>query len=710
MNSRFSLSRLVLTAGFTCIKIFAGDAPPDTAFPLPQSNDAPIKLERFVVTGELDRAREAIVPSLGASQFQINRDQILAEAGGGNASFNNVLLRAPGVAQDSFGQLHLRGEHANMQYRINDILLPEGVSGFGQELDTRFVDTVAVLTGSLPAQYGYRTAGVIDIHTKNGANAEGGSVTLYGGSFNSARSAFELGGTEGRLDYYITGSYFQSDLGIENPTDRRTATHDHTQQLKGFGYFSCLIDSTSRLALIMSGSSAKFQIPNNPNQDQAFTLAGMPTFDSANLNESQRENNGYATVSYQKSTTDAGLQVAAFSRTSDVKFTPDPVGDLIFNGVASAVQRDILSNGIEADGRWAVSVDHTFRGGFILTTARAKVDTNDRVFAVDAEGNQTSSTPFLIGDNQSKLGSLYGIYLQDEWAAVNQLTVNYGFRADVSNGYVRESQLSPRINLVYTPTECMSFHAGYARYFTPPPLELVSSEAIAKFAHTTNAPEVTASSPVRSERSHYFDLGVTQNFTKAWSVGLDGYYKTAKNQLDEGQFGQALVFSPFNYRIGKIYGVELSTNVTAGAFTAYANLAISKATGREIVSGEFQFGQDELDYIATHDVALDHDQRYTSSVGITYKWENTLVYTDALYGSGLRRGFANTEALPSYTTADLGLDQKIALRGKQELHLRIDVMNLFDKVYELRDGSGIGVGAPQFGARRGVYGSAIWAF
>ena len=710
MNLRFSLSQLVLIAGFTCSNIFADDAPVDTAFPSPQSSDDPIKLNRFVVTGELDRAREAIVPSLGASQFQISRDQILAEAGGGNASFNNVLLRAPGMAQDSFGQLHLRGEHANMQYRINDILLPEGISGFGQELDTRFVDTVAVLTGSLPAQYGYRTAGVIDIHTKNGANANGGSLTFYGGSFNTARSAFELGGTNGQLDYYITGSYFQSNLGIENPTDQSTAIHDHTQQLKGFGYFSYLIDKTSRLALIVSGSGAKFQIPNNPNQDPAFTLDGVPAFDSANLNENQRENNGYATISYQKSTTDADLQVAAFTRTTDIKFTPDVAGDLIFNGIASAVQRNILSNGVEADGRWAAFPDHTFRGGFSLTSDRAKVDTNDRVFAVDAAGNQTSSTSFPIVDNQSKRGSVYGLYLQDEWTAVNKFTVNYGFRVDKANAYIHEGQLSPRINFFYTPTDRTSLHAGYARYFTPPPLELVTSEAIAKFANTTNAPEVTTSSPVRSERSHYFDLGVTQKITSTWSFGLDGYYKTAKNQLDEGQFGQALVFSPFNYRTGKIYGVELSTNLAVGAFSAYANLAISKATGREIVSGEFQFGRDELNTISTHDVALDHDQRTTSSVGVTYKWENTLVYVDGLYGSGLRRGFANTESLPAYTTADLGLDQKIALAGKQELHLRVDVVNLFDKVYELRDGSGIGVGAPQFGARRGVYGSVTWAF
>ena len=664
----------------------------------------------MVVTGELDRAREAIVPSLGASQFQIGRDQILAQAGGGNASFNNVLLRAPGMAQDSFGQLHLRGEHANLQYRIDDILLPEGISGFGQELDTRFVDSVAVLTGSLPAQFGYRTAGVIDIHTKTGESATGGSVTVYGGSFATARAAFERGGTAGRLDYYVTGSYFQSDLGIENPTGLRTALHDHTQQTKGFGLFSYLIDPTSRLALIVSSSGAKFQIPNNPGQAPAFALVGVTKFDSTTLDENQRETNGYATVSYQKSTAEVGLQVAAFTRASAINFTPDPVGDLIFNGVASAVRRAIVSNGIEADGRWALQAEHTMRGGFIFTVDRAKVNTNDQVFSVDAGGEQTSNTAFSIVDKQSKRGTQAGVYVQDEWTATDQLTINYGFRADAVQAYVHEGQLSPRINFVYTPAEGTSLHAGYARYFTPPPLELVTSEAIGKFAGTTNAPEVTTSSPVKSERSHYFDLGVTQKLTRAWSVGLDGYYKTAKNQLDEGQFGQALMFSPFNYHTGKIAGVELSTNITVGALTAYANIGISKATGREIVSGEFQFGQDELDYIATHDVALDHDQRFTGSTGATYKWGSTLVYADVLYGSGLRRGFSNTEKLPSYTTADLGVDHKIALAGKQELHLRVDVVNLFDKVYELRDGSGIGVGAPQFGARRGAYGSVTWAF
>ena len=62
-----------------------------------------------------------------------------------NAAFNQTLLRAPGVAEDSFGQLHVRGEHANLQYRINDVLIPEGITGFGQELDTRMLSSVSLI-------------------------------------------------------------------------------------------------------------------------------------------------------------------------------------------------------------------------------------------------------------------------------------------------------------------------------------------------------------------------------------------------------------------------------------------------------------------------------------------------------------------------------------------------------------------------------------
>ena len=180
--------------------------------------------------------------------------------------------------------------------------------------------------------------------------------------------------------------------------------------------------------------------------------------------------------------------------------------------------------------------------------------------------------------------------------------------------------------------------------------------------------------------------------------------------MDEGQFGQALIFAPFNFDSGRVAGLELSGNYARGPFSAYANFAVSQALGHRIVSGQFQFEQDELDYIASHDVHLDHDQTYTASLGASYRWGEWQAYADLLYGSGLRRGFANTEKLPAYEPVNLGVIRKFKPRPHAELSVRLDVVNVFDKVYELRDGSGIGVGAAQFGARRGLFSGLTWTY
>ena len=699
MSQKLSLSVFLLTATALAAQT-AAEAP---------TGGPTVVLDRMVVSDKLDKAREDIVPSLGATEFRIDRTQIDALALGAAAAFNEVLLHVPGVAQDSFGQVHVRGEHANLQYRINDVLLPEGLTGFGQELDTRFVDSVNVLTGALPSQYGYRTSGVVDIHTRS-STRDTGDLSLYGGSFGTLRASAEATASQGRLNGYVTVSGEQSDLGVENPSAARNAIHDHKDQFKTFGLFSNVLDDTSRVSVMASASVARFQIPNNPGQEPMFTLAAVPVFNSANLDENQREKNAYAIVAYQKSTGAMNAQLSAFTRYSQVVFTPDRRGDLIFNGVASNVRRAIVGNGLETNLMWPLTPAHTLRAGAILTSTNAGTRTVTSVFATDASGNQATSFPVDIADSQRKLGWLYGAYLQDEWNPFSGLTVNFGARADASRAYTHEGQLSPRLNFVYTPSERATFHFGYARYFTPPPLELIQTSTLGRFNGTTNEPAVAASSPVRSERSNYFDAGVSLKLSPNLTAGLDAYDKHATNLLDEGQFGTALIFSPFNYGKGHVSGVELSANYSLDGFSTYVNAALCRATGRNIVSGEFQFDPDKLAYIASHDVHLDHDQRLTASAGTSYKFGGTLAYLDFLYGSGLRRGFANTGHLPKYNPLNLGVDHTFKLAAHRDVHARVDVVNVFDQSYELRDGSGIGVGAPQYGSRRGFYGTLSWAY
>ena len=691
------------------------------------------QLGNITVVGKLDKARDTIIPDLGATAHVFSKEQIETLSQGANAPFNQVILRAPGVAQDSAanGDLHVRGEHANLQYRINDVLLPEGITGFVLELDPRFIESMRLITGSLPAAYGFRTAGVVDIHTKSGAFENGGEGELYGGSYDTIRPSFEYGGSQGKWNYFMDGSYNHNELGIENPTPSHNAIHDTTDQAKTFIYASRILSDTSRVSLMGSASYSNFQVPNTPGQPVGTapggnawnSTAGPATFDSTTLNENQNEQNYYGVATYQKSAGDLNLQVSAFGRNSSVHFRPDQVGDLYFNGVASNVKRDLVSGGVQTDASYALGDKHTIRGGALFLGESVKADSATTVFNLDGAGNPTGA-PYPIMDNNNLYGLFTGLYLQDEWKMFSKLTLNFGGRFDVFNSsFDNEHQVSPRINLIWQPTDSTTLHAGYARYFTPPPVENVPGSTVAKFDGTSNSTGNDQDNPVKAERANYYDVGVSQKITPELTVGLDGYYKDAHNQLDDGLFGQTLILSAFNYAKGRIYGVEFTGSYNRGGFSSYANLAWSQAQGKNWNSAEFLHGPDgpgtDLAYVRNHWIYLDHDQRVTGSFGVAYTWNEgrnkaTRIYADALYGSGLRTGGAdgsvNGGSVPQYYSINLGAEQSFNLNKGRILKARLDVVNVTDNIYELRDGSGVGVNAAQYGERLGFFGSISYVF
>ena len=726
MHPFHTLSVLLLASVATLAAQTATETPP---LPSPASTgQAPVELQKFVVSGQLDRARENIAPSLGATSFFIGPQQIMDLPQGADAPFSAVLLRAPGIAGDSAanGDLHLRGEHANLQYRINDVLLPEGISGFGLELDPRFVNSLQLITGSLPAQYGFRTAGIVDIQTKSGAFAPGGGFSLYGGSFDTIRPSFETGGSSGDLSYFVDGSFEHNDLGIENPTAGSPAIHDTTDQSRLFSYWSRILNDHSRVNLMVSASDSRFEVPNTPGLPAGTSPNGTPwlpgSFDSAKLDENQREKNYYGVVTYQKSAGSLDLQLSAFGRSSSVHFRPDPVGDLFFNGVASDVARKLISAGVQGDASYSLGDQHTWRAGLMLLDETVSVDSATTVFPVDA-GGDANGPAYTLADHSKLHGLFAGVYLQDEWKLTPRLTLNYGARLDVFNAtFDHEYQLSPRFNFLFKATDATTLHAGYARYFTPPPVEDVPGSTVARFDGTSNAAPSDQDDPVKAERSDYFDAGVTQQLAPGFSAGLDAYYKRARNQLDDGLFGQTLILSAFNYARGEIYGVEFTGSYTRGGFSSYLNLAHSVAKGRDWSSSQFLFDPADRAYVRDHWIFLDHDQAVTGSTGISYHWDTprggTRISADLLYGSGLRNdataadgsNVPNGGTVPAYTTVNLGAEQSFKAGGHRLWKVRFDIVNLFDRSYELRDGSGVGVNAAQYGTRRGCFGSVGYTY
>jgi outer membrane receptor protein involved in Fe transport len=738
----------------------AQTAPAPAASPASPAKPGASVSEIVVTAQRLNDARASIQPQIGASVYAITDQAIKQMPGGENVQLDQVILQAPGVAEDSYGQIHIRGEHNGLQFRLNGIILPEGLSVFSQAISPRVANSVELITGALPAEYGLRTAGIVNITTKSTFN-DVGSVSIYGGSHGDIEPSFVFGGSTSDTNFFVTGSYKRNDLGIEGPDERSNPLHDHTEQFNGFAYLDHILNPNSRVSLILGTSDDRFQIPDvsgGVNGGLGLSVNGVDDYPSTSLNESQREQTQFAVASYLHTTDRFTTQVSVFGRYSTLTFSPDVLGDLLYDGIAQAAAKSDTAGGLQAEASYNLTDQHTLRGGVIVEVDHSTSATTSQVLLIDNNpasatyGAELSNQPYTIIDDSSRVAHTYSVYVQDEWKILKNFTVNYGLRFDDFEGYRDENQVSPRLNFVWLPTPSTTFHAGYARYFTPPPFELVSSASVSKFIAPTGNPLVTTSAnPVAassganplpgtsgqlvatpgeplvsadttpySERSDYYDVGVAQKIGPHFNITFDSYYKTSKNLLDEGQFGAPIILTPFNYARGLQYGLELTMSYANGPFSAYANFSHTRATGEDWNTSQFSFNQAQLDYVRNHYIFLDHDENYSVSAGTSYLWLGTRLGGDLIFGSGLRANAAlaspltepdgslltavpNGQELPSYIQVNLAISHRFANVAGGPLEIRFDIINAFDEVYQIRSGSGVGVFAPQYGPRRGLF-------
>lgn len=672
---------------------------------------APAGLETVVV--EAPRIGGPDVSPSGSNQYTVTAQDITDLPAGANTALSDVLAQMPGVAIDQNQQIHIRNtEGPQFQYQINGILVPLDINTnppFVSMINPMFIKQVDLLDGILPARYSYATGGVVDIETKDGCEQPGGSTTIFGGQRGTLQPSVEYGGCSGKLSYFLSGLYDQSNTAFSSATPGSNAVHDWTNQGQGFGFFSYALDPRTELSIIVSAAGSNNQLPNVPGLAPQFTLAGAAIPPSSAINSYLNFRDSLIMVSLKGTPyQDLTYQLSYAAHSISEQFRPDNAGELIYQGVASTASHNDLDNTLQGDLTWK-RLDHTLGTGFYLAEYRVIADDTSLVFPVDALGAQTSTTPVTVINNAHATNIVAGLYGNDLWQINDRLSANLGLRWDELTGFTGHTQFDPTVNLSYLVTPATTLHGGFARSMNVPSFQGISPTASATFVGTSAAGPSGVATPL-TEDDYEWDVGVAHHVTPTLTVSEDNFYEVTHDYLDTGQFGVVPIFAPFNYAHGYIWGSELAINYKGQSLSAYANLTVGRNMQRGVETGQFNFSPAELAYIDSNSIVLDHQPLVGASAGATYDWKPYSFSIDATYSSGLRAGFADETALPPVIQVNLSAQRAFTVKGVGEVVDRLTLLNVLNRVNLIRPAEGIGIFQSAYGPRLTVLNSLTIPF
>jgi outer membrane receptor protein involved in Fe transport len=706
---------------------------------LGKSRPAPVMLT-LALTQEI--ALEVVSPlapintKASSETYSVSRKEIEVLPRGNNLELQDVLQTIPSAAYGGLKQVHIRQDHANLQFRIDGVPIPDTVSStFSDVISPRAWERADILLGGLEAQYGNKSAGIIDITSKSGTRPPFGSLQAFGGSNQTFNPSFEYGGTVGEtFRYYALHSFTTTNRGIE-PQTLKEALHAQSERHQTFLRGDYQHDNRNNFTWLFLNATAKYQIPTTNTlmaNAQITGLIGAPTAASQDLNEFQKENNQYAHMVWRHDVTaDQFFSLAGYFRHTRATFVTDPLNALRYTPdenepfSAGSQYRNAYSAGLRLDYTYIPNKRHLVKTG--LQVDRTQAVNKTRLFAfaqdlADADGDGETRDPIggVLGrDSDNRLiGWREELWLQDQWTPDQQWTFNLGLRYDQIQYFSSEGQLSPRLGITYKPDRGNAFHFFYGRLFTPPNLEAVSFAKL-NVTGTTAEPENQTNNRVRAERAHYVQAGSQHAlFDDRVTVELTGFYKLNRFMSDAGQFGTTPLLNFFAFERGWQRGLDLAVKAQVTDDLAFrGSAAWGQCKGYGLQSGHFLLEQAEINDINSKGgVFCDHSQFLTSSAVLSYRLgERTTVSGQMLYGSGLRTaetgGKTNSTHEDSYTTYNLSVAHVFPLEHRQKFLLGFDVINLLNEKYFYNRGEGsIGLGVAHAGMPQSFFVRGQWFF
>src|SRR5436309_5266557 len=465
----------------------------------------------------------AIQYKASSETYQVSRKDIAILPQGNNNDQVDVLLTIPSVAYGALQQTHIRQDHANQQFRIDGIPIPDTATGaFADIVPPRAWERADIILGGMEAQYGNKTALVVDITSKSGTKPGFGSAQMFGGSNETVNPSFEYGGTVGeKFRYYVLNSFTSTNRGSEPPTAGHSIFHGQSERNQTYLRGDYQHDNRTSFSWVFLNAVAKYQIPTLPGletnpdtlpllkaQDPAFVPVASQAVD-----QNQKENSQYGHLIWRQDiNTSNFFQLAGFWRSSYANFTTDPFNVLAYTPDAAEPfsaanqKRKAYSGGTRLDYTWLPTTRHLLKTGFQLQYTNAQNEAQ----LFDFERNPPDTGP-PVGPVLSQTAGNINVqvreefWVQDQWTLNDHWTFNLGLRYDQIQGFYNEGQVSPRAGVTYKLNQSNVFHAYYGRLFTPPNVEQVAFTTL-NLQGTTAQPENPTGFTPRSERSNYFEI------------------------------------------------------------------------------------------------------------------------------------------------------------------------------------------------------------
>ncbi len=575
-------------------------------------------------------------------------------------AIESIVASAPGFVTDDNGRMHPRGSESQVQYVVDGIPVTDNLSAiFSTSLDARTMRSVEVLTGGIPAEFGDKLAGVINVNTRSGLEGPTqAGISFSGGSFSSGEISADFATHTSKFGFLTSLSATTSQRYLDPPTIDNF--HNFGRSGKGFFRVDYQFDQNNSLRGVFTFGGTNFQVANRLKQERA------------GQDQRQRLRDNSQSITYQHIFSNSALaQFSFFNRSGRARLSSNPTS----TPVVAFQDRSLQNYGGLASLSLTRGTHNLKVGGQITITP---IEENFSFYPtvhfdeiVDGNGNVlanpinafTAGRPFVFAGQ--KTGRAFSAYVQDRFLVFKNFTLDAGLRFDNYKLLISEQAFSPRLAVAYfIPRTQTTLRASYNRFFQPPPAEnllLASSREAASISPLAVIQGAAMVQPILPDKENVFEVGAQQLLTRLFRLNLTVYQKRIENFSDKDQFVETGVIFPLAIASGRVTGEEVrieSTDIRGfHGSVAYSN---AHAYGVTPITGGLFLGEDPAE-LQTRGVkfSADHDQRNSVRFQLGYNHKPSGFYATfaARYDSGVP-----TDVEPGTTLSDFvaeGFDPRL---------------------------------------------------